>query len=180
MKPNRGEINQSMANTENKRMVTAGEPPHNSVWDSHMIKIWAGDAYLTGRAIYSTITSFQRTAVVHMTANHVPSVDDTDNAVIDRIRVVKYDFSFSDTPNARERQADASLKSDAVGIRNAHALLKMIIDDCSKGTPDAKSANTPVVLPPGLSNQIPAPSVVIEDSRRSFYLCSAQVGSDPI
>ena len=148
MKTPRTEINQSMANSANLRMVSAGEPPHNAVWDSDKIKTWAGDAFLTARGIFCTTTSHQRTAVVHMTANHVPAVDNADDAVFDRFRVVKYDFSFSDTPNARERQADASLKSDAVVTRNARALLKMIIDACSKGPTTLYTASPHHTPPP--------------------------------
>lgn len=104
-----------------KRIVWASETDEEVSLNSAQVKKLTGGGTISTRPLYGNQISFQPTHLLMLSTNHMPKMNPNDYALMERLLILRFPFSFVDRPRQpEERQRDPhlreALQAEASGI----------------------------------------------------------------
>ena len=88
----------SLVNARNTRMILVSEPSSEDgkelKLNNTLIKSITGNDRITARALYQNTISFDPTFNVFMLCNEIPSLEKVEKAMIERLNIIKFEFTF--------------------------------------------------------------------------------------
>ncbi|GMQ82814.1 MAG: hypothetical protein BMS9Abin05_2277 [Rhodothermia bacterium] len=111
-----GGASEGEAALKGARFVITSESGAKQSFNEAVIKRLTGRDTIRARFLYSNEFEFEATHKIWFATNHKPAVDDTDDAIWDRIRLVPFRATFKG--EAAEKDLPDQLRSEAPGILN--------------------------------------------------------------
>lgn len=108
--PNPGATSEHIMSLQGKRLISAGETNDHERIDAREFKRLTGDNILNGRANYSKEITFKPTHCTWLQTNHVPQGITGDFAMLQRLLILDFPYSFVDDPEDEARRYPARAK----------------------------------------------------------------------
>ena len=94
----RNGVSCSLVNARNTRVILVSEPSSEDGKEvrlnNTLIKSITGNDRITARALYQNTISFDPTFNVFMLCNEIPSLEKVEKAMIERLNIIKFEFTF--------------------------------------------------------------------------------------
>jgi len=94
----RNGVSCSLVNARNTRVILVSEPSSEDgkevKLNNTLIKSITGNDRITARALYQNTISFDPTFNVFMLCNEIPSLEKVEKAMIERLNIIKFEFTF--------------------------------------------------------------------------------------
>lgn len=140
--PNPGATSEHIMSLQGKRLISAGETNDHERIDAREFKRLTGDNILNGRANYAKEVTFRPTHCTWLQTNHVPQGITGDFAMLQRLLILDFPYSFVDDPEdearrypARSgffRKKDPELKSRMTSPEMLQKWLRFAVEGCRK------------------------------------------------
>jgi phage/plasmid-associated DNA primase len=109
----------SLVNAKNTRMMLVSEPSNDDYRETKLndtlIKTLTGRDPITARSLYRNTITIKPTFNVFMLCNEIPSLESVDQAMVERLNIVKFNFTFAEeervSKQTNNRRIDTDLKS---------------------------------------------------------------------
>jgi putative DNA primase/helicase len=98
------------------RVVTSREPAADAVLCAALLKNFTGGDTMVARLLYQNEFEFAPVAKLHLISNYHPHIDETGEALRQRIRVIPFDVHIPDVRAAIPNFAATLLKTEGSGI----------------------------------------------------------------
>ena len=96
------------------RLVIVNELNENETIDSKLVKTITGSDEITVRQLYKEEVSFSTTAKIVIITNELPSIDISDQAMLDRLKFIPFHQRFQRTPESKKYLDDLKLDTSAM------------------------------------------------------------------
>jgi putative DNA primase/helicase len=110
----------ALAKLYGKRLAVFSEPSPKHPLDAGFIKLMTGGEHITARPLHGQLLEFLPEFTPVIVANKIPSAPDDDNALWRRMKIVKFERTFSD------EEADVDLKTKL--LQEASGILNLLLD----------------------------------------------------
>lgn len=120
-----------LVNCMNKRVVFSNELTSNKVLDEELIKkISGGGDRINARKLYKNSNGYIPAFQLFIALNNIPVFCSVEDPLINRMKIVEYDYSFVDNPTKDyQKQSDKDLKKKMRDIKYKRAFAQIIMDN---------------------------------------------------
>lgn len=144
-----GSTNFDQYKARGKRFLYLEEPQNTRTDDSFLKNLSGGGGVIPTQEKGKNVVEWKAQCVLHIGANHVPKVDHTDNAIVERLDIIPYDHVFA------IGAADRVEKLEDVLIEKAGvAILQWVLDGAAQYAETGKIPKSAAIQARGKSNAV--------------------------
>ncbi|GAT87058.1 primase [Paenarthrobacter nicotinovorans] len=112
-----GSTNFDQYKARGKRFLYLEEPQNTRTDDSFLKNLSGGGGVIPTQEKGKNVVEWRAQCVLHIAANHVPKVDHTDNAIVERLDIIPFDHVFNiGSAERTERLEDVLFDTSGVAI----------------------------------------------------------------